>query len=358
MLAASAAGLVYAVRTWDGEYFSRDVPGGVVATLARSRLWRVALDGGDCTALTGPEENAEHPQVTRDGRWVYFQAQVQGLWRVRRMRSNGAEMASVAPVDPTCSAYGAALSADGSQVVWTQHDGRTGATFLAQADGTGARRIAPEFGYIYMAAVDASARRVVFSGPARDYRLSLAAAPDWEPRVLTPDLPDAFVPQFTPDGGAVVFIDRRGGLYVMTLAGAERRQLADRVQVEFFLSPQDEHGSTDVPSISPDGCKVAFVQTGSNSPPQIAVVEIATGHVEVMTRPAGVCGRVRWSPDGKHLGFVSFVGPRPQLFVMAAAGGAPRQITQEIGAVCAFDWIPVPAPADMGHAHRGIFRHA
>ena len=52
------------------------------------------------------------------------------------------------------------------------------------------------------------------------------------------------------------------------------------------------------------------------------------------------CGRVRWSPDGTHVAFVSFEGKYPQLFVVAAKGGEPRQLTHLEGAVYFVNWKP------------------
>jgi len=50
------------------------------------------------------------------------------------------------------------------------------------------------------------------------------------------------------------------------------------------------------------------------------------------------CGRVRWSPDGKQVAFVSFVGKCPQLFVVPARGGELRQLTRLEGAVYFVTW--------------------
>jgi Tol biopolymer transport system component len=52
------------------------------------------------------------------------------------------------------------------------------------------------------------------------------------------------------------------------------------------------------------------------------------------------CGRVRWSPNGKHLAFVSFEGKYSQLFVIAAGGGKPQQLTRLDGAVYFINWKP------------------
>lgn len=332
--------LVFSACSWDGEYFSRDEPGRVVRSARRSRLWTVAADGTGLTALTTEDIVAEHPQATGDGRWIYFQTDQAGRWRIHRVRPDGSEMMPVVPADPGLSAFGARLSAKGRHFVWTAHDGETVMAFLSRADGGESTRIAPEVGYIYMASPDANGRQVVFSGPAHGYRLGLAAAPGWERRALAPDLPDAYVPQFMPDGRRILFTCRDGGLYLVNTDGTGLVRLTDRVQVEFFLSEQDQHGSTDVPAIAPDGARVALVRSRPDGPPQVAVVTVATGRVEELAELPGVCGRVKWSPDGAWLGCVCRLGRQVQLWILPAAGGTPWLVAPEMGAVVAFDWIP------------------
>lgn len=333
--------LVYVVRLWEGEYYTRDASSGVETAPVQSRLWRIQADGSGRMPLTGGEGRDEHPLVTSDGRWIYYQTNPGNRWQIRRMRTDGTGNVLVAPADAAHHAYGAVLARAGGYFTWTRQAGREGAVVLSAADGSELRPIAPDWGYVYMAAPDATGQQVVFSGPARGYRLGLARAPDWAPVLLTPDHPDSYVPQFTPDGRTVVFIRRDGGLYRIESDGTRLQRLADGVQVEFFLSPADKHGSTDGPAISPDGTRIAFVRSERNRPPQIAVVGIDGSDLRVLTDLPGTCGRVQWSPDGRWLAFVSFVGQWPQLWVMPADGTAPpRQITQENGAVYALSWIP------------------
>ena len=290
--------LVCSVREWTGDYFSRDVPGGVETTPVRSALWCIKADGSDRRPVPLPGERVEHPLASRDGGWIYFQSEAAGRWSIQRVRPDGGGLMKIAPNgeldDGKTSAFGAALSGDGRQLTFTLHAGGAGRVVQAQPDGRGARVLAPDFGYTYMAAPDGRAERVVFSGPARDYRLVMMEGPGGIPRVLTPDHPDSYMPQFTPDGSAIIFIRRDGGLYRVAPDGTGLQRLADNVQVEFFLSPQDAHGSTDVPAISPDGTRVAFVRTGRGAGAQVAVVDCGGKNLRMLTNLPGVCGRVGW----------------------------------------------------------------
>jgi Tol biopolymer transport system component len=49
---------------------------------------------------------------------------------------------------------------------------------------------------------------------------------------------------------------------------------------------------------------------------------------------------VRWAPDGKTVAFVSFEGKYPQLFVVAANGGEPWQLTRLNAGVYLINWKP------------------
>src|SRR5439155_5917460 len=131
------------------------------------------------------------------------------------------------------------LSADGTKLLYTVHDGNSGQVALANADGSEPHLIAPDLGYIYMAALSPTNDRVVFSGPARGYRLLLVRLPDGKPLELTPDHPECFVPQFTPDGKTLVFIRRDGDVYRVDADGKNFRRLTEgNKYVEFKLTPR------------------------------------------------------------------------------------------------------------------------
>jgi Tol biopolymer transport system component len=211
---------------------------------------------------------------------------------------------------------------------------------IAGADGSAPAFVAPHLGYTYMARLSPAADRVVFSGPARGYRLQLAALPDGRPVELTPGHPDCFAPRFTPDGKTIVFVRRDGDVYRVGADGANLRRLTEGNRyVEFRLSAKDRHGSTDGPDVSPDGKEVAFVALAEGVP-NVGVVGLdGAGRRQVTTRKTP-CGRVQWSPDGKTLSFVSFEGKYPQLFVVPAGGGEARQLTRLDGGVNFAHWSP------------------
>jgi Tol biopolymer transport system component len=297
-------------------------------------------------------KNTDYPTASPDRRWVYFQANVNGDTQIYRCKWDGTEIASLTPPERLTklfkdsaqfevkNSYGYALSADGTKMVFTVHDGKTGRIAIADADGSAPRLVAPHLGYIYMARLNPANDRVVFSGPAKGYRLLVAPLPDGKPIELTPNHPECFAPQFTPDGKVIVFVRRDGDMYRVDADGKHFQRLTEGNRyVEFKLSAQDRHGSTDGPDVSPNGKQIAFIAI-ADGVPNVHVVSLDGLGRKQLTQRRTPCGRVRWSPDGNSLSFVSFEGKYPQLFVVSAKGGDPRQITKLDGAVYFANWKP------------------
>lgn len=349
-VSAAEPQLVFSVKSWDGDYASKDISGGVESTPSESSIYTVNADGGGLKKIVQLGKNSDYPTVSPDGRWVYFQSNATGDYQIYRCRWDGSDAKSLTPPKQLTerfkdqspfevkSAYGYALSADGEKMAFTVHDGSSGRVAIANSDGSSPSLVAPHLGYIYMAKLSPKNDRVVFSGPANGYRLLLAALPDGKPIDLTPEYPDCFVPQFTANGKTVIFVRRDGDIYRVDADGKNFRRLTEGNRyVEFKLSPKDRHGSTDGPDISPDGKCIAFVAV-HDGVPNIFVMDLDGGGRRQVTTRKTPCGRVRWSPDGKELAFVSFEGKFPQLFVVPAKGGEPRQITKLDGAVYFVNW--------------------
>ena len=348
---AAEPALVFSVKTWEGEYTSKDVPGGVESTPTLGSIYTVNADGTGLKKVVDAGKNIDYPLASRDGKWVYYQGGSRGATQIYRCKADGTGAASLtAPEQLTKQlatdgdrfvvkdVFGYGLSADGTKMVFTVHDGTSGRVVIAGADGSSPAFVAPRLGYTYMAKLSPTNDRVVFSGPARGYRLLLAALPDGKPVELTPDHPECFVPQFTPDGKTVVFFRRDGDVYRVDADGKNLKRLTEgNKYVEFRLSPKDAHGSTDGPDVSPDGKRVAFVAL-KDGVPQVHVIDLEGTDKRQLTTRKTPCGRVKWSPDGKQMSFVSFDGKYPQLFVVPAEGGEPKQLTKLDGGVNFAHW--------------------
>lgn len=335
--------IAFSVRSWDGEYQSRDVPGGVSSTPVAASIYTIRSDGSALRKLVEPGRDANAPAFSPDGHWLYFQSNTTGAYTISRCRIDGSELQTIVSpqaVGPSWrSVYGLSVAPDG-RLVFTVHDGQLGHVAIAGPDGSLPRVLAPGAGYLYMASLSPAGDVVVCSGPAAGYRLQHIRLADETPVVLTHDHPESFGPQFTPDGKTIVYFRRDGDIYRIGADGHDLRQLTVGAHhVEFRLSPQDQHGSSDGPHVSPDGRRIAYIAE-EGGVGNVHVMDLDGTHQQRLTHRTSPCGRVRWSPDGRQIAFVSFDGKYPQLFVIPAEGGEPRQLTKLKGAVYFLAWQP------------------
>jgi Tol biopolymer transport system component len=138
-------------------------------------------------------------------------------------------------------------------------------------------------------------------------------------------------PAFSPDGSQIAFhrADALGGIFVAGATGESVRRLT-----EFGFDP----------AWSPDGRQIAFGTEQIVDPSSrlgdstLYVVDVAGGTPRKLVEGDGV--QPSWSPAGSRLVYWSNIGGQRDLFTVAAAGGAPVRLTNDV----AIDWSPVWSP--------------
>jgi TolB protein len=174
-------------------------------------------------------------------------------------------------------------------------------------------------------------------------------------RALTVD--DAVFPTWSPDGKSIAFISIRDGrprLYVMDADGSNERRLADiDISDRFYPAPVWSPDSQRIavvssllevyvvdvsdfqvflispsgygPNWSPDGTKIILSKLRASISTQVLITnpdgsepqDLSSGYVHDMLDPA-------WSPDGRHIAFMSSDWQTASLYVMNTDGSNKR----------------------------------
>jgi len=121
----------------------------------------------------------------------------------------------------------------------------------------------------------------------------------------------------------------------MTDIGSRRITAEDLYQLKLISEPQ----------FSPDGQQVAYavttIEREKNDYRSSIYVTAADGsRTRRLTRADAKDGAPRWSPDGKHIAFLSNRAEKPQIWLLRADGGEAWQVSKLDDGVAGFAWSP------------------
>jgi Tol biopolymer transport system component len=182
------------------------------------------------------------------------------------------------------------------------------------------------------------------------------------PRQLTRDIREDNSPRWSPDGKWIAFVSQRGqqtDLWVVPAAGGTEIRVTDDAAEEANPQWVGNEGLTLAyhtgvsgqaiytirvsdgeetrltadslrvvnPFPSPDGKEVVYQVLRGGGVSELQVMPMAGGPSRVLLKGAANNAQPNWSPDGKHIAYLSNQAGNFDIWVIPAAGGEPKQLT-------------------------------
>jgi serine/threonine-protein kinase len=303
--------------------------------------------GGAPVPVTDNASLNMSPVWTPDSRRMLFVSDREGARDVYavRLANSGIPAGKPSRITTGLNAHSISLSADGTRQAYSVYASRANVWAIPIPTGAPvsvdrATQVTTGNQTVERMALSPDGRWLYFdsdrSGNADIYRMLLSGG---EPEQLTTDLADDFLPNVSPDGRWVAFHALRFGtrdIFVMPAEGGE---------VERVTS---DPGEERAPTWSPDGRSLSYFLSGTGARDGLYVIS---------KDQSGRWGSSRqvwnhpwvgtWSPDGRTL--VS--GWTAGIWLIPAAGGAPRRVTQLPETISG----PEPPTADWSRDGRTIY---
>jgi Tol biopolymer transport system component/imidazolonepropionase-like amidohydrolase len=337
-----------ALPAWtpDGRYIIART-GGDSNNDGRGELWMWHVDGGAGVRITGDSVNASWPEVSPDGRYLYYEEVVtipgdrnpsRGLYQLRRMnRHSGKVLEVTSGVGPLQDGGGGRRSSGGAVAPAISPDGRWLAFGRRIADGT-QKIMGHEYGprtALWLRDLQTGAERIVMDPITPDVqeRNNNGALPRYS---WTPDSKAIVI----PEGGKLRRLDVESGrIATIPFTARVEKTISEAVTPRFRISD----GPLDVRMIryhtaSPDGRVLAFVAVG-----RIWLMDLPGGKPRRLTGSTFAADEYSpaWSPDGNWIAFTSWSDTdHGHLWKVAKAGGTPQRLTQVPGMYLNPTWSP------------------
>jgi len=254
----------------------------------------------------------------RKGR-IVFCSDRSGSWRIWAVNSDGGEARQLTERDADGQDVDPVVRPDGASILFASTRGGTTGIWRMRSDGTEPKGICDGD----QAEWSPDGLSIVLR---RDDRILTHRLADGSERGVTPvDWLPSSAPSWSPDGKHIAFAARTGAdnaIHIVPVTGGSPTTVFDR------------EGACE-PHWSPDGARIIY-----ETETHIWTIAPDGSKNRLVTYFGGVQRYARYSPDGKRIVFcqgMSEAGPW-ELYIMPAAGGAPRKLTESEGSDMHPDW--------------------
>jgi dipeptidyl aminopeptidase/acylaminoacyl peptidase len=308
--------VLYTVREWeqDGERMA-----------ARTRIWKVPVEGGTGRQITFGPRGDSQPQWSPDGRFISFvSARGSGSGeneprpQIYLMRADGGEAWKLTDAKEGVTAY--EWAPDSKRIAYLTVDPRSEAEEAAIKKRDDERVFENDFRYTHIWVVDVETREASRVTEGKSW--TVRGAPSW-----------------APDGKRLVFAagvttmlrDYRVDVYIA--------DLATRAVEKISTNP----GADAQPAWSPDGTKIAWVTQPAMGKPladgtmpssinnnRLVVYDVATKSIRDLGSKFDLdAGAPRWLPDSRSILFTAGKRAYTEAFRVDVATGEYSQLTQQ-----------------------------
>jgi Tol biopolymer transport system component/C-terminal processing protease CtpA/Prc len=310
-------------------------------------VWAVRAEGGKLYRLTTWQGNDTWPMFGADGKTIYYVSdrgdKQYTLWR---QSFNPSDPKPAGPAElirnPPDAIWNPFISQDRKWIVFecdfhlclvsTANNEAKPLSLYCRTDGkTDAIERAVITGGVGEYDLSPDGKRVAFSARGEIFTVNTEKGGDARRLTETPTRESDM--DWSPDNKQIAFISNRDGspnLYSMDVATRQVKRLTNHAERDFN------------PRWSPDGKMIVYQRQGGPSGSISLHVIAADGSVPEKTLvPGPAVSDPQWSPDSKWIAYVnedSYLVD--DIWVIPAAGGEPKNITQYPGSNIAPRWFP------------------
>ena len=269
-----------------------------------STLETISVETGERRTVYRARRHFEAPNWSRDGSYLLFNSE----GRLYTIPSAGGELKTLdtGPANRCNNDHG--FSPDGRWLAISHHDEGDSRIFVLPSSG-GTPRLVTPLGPSYWHGWSPDGRTLAYCA-ARDGRYDIYTIPvggGSETRLTDAEgLDDG--PEYSPDGRTIYFNSERSGLmkiWRMNADGSAQQQVThDQDYADWFAHP------------SPDGKLLVFLSYDkavqghpANKDVTLRIMPLPDGEPRVLTHLFGGQGTINvpsWSPDSRHVAFVSY----------------------------------------------------